>query len=88
MIETCDDGFPFDGIGCSPDCLSSLPGWVCSFDPFTHEINICQSVCGDGRVVGLETCDEGVQTGCKDNTFCNETNPGWTCTGGDALSPT
>ena len=39
------------------------------------------TACGDGRIVGAETCDDGNQVagdGC--NSTCN-TEPGWICTG-------
>jgi cysteine-rich repeat protein len=51
--ETCDDGTPVDGDGCSATCQLEA-GWTCSAVP-----SVCTSICGDGVVVGSEACDDG-----------------------------
>ena len=51
--EMCDDGNRTDGIGCSPNCLSALPTWVCSGGGYTS-VDRCTPRQGDGFSVGSE----------------------------------
>ncbi|HEX5037643.1 MAG TPA: DUF4215 domain-containing protein [bacterium] len=72
--EVCDDFGTFDGDGCSADCSTLEPGWTCfEFDPGPPPFfTFCISNCGDGLVVGFESCDEGNYTngdGCDDDPF-------------------
>ncbi len=48
--ETCDDGNPFSGDGCSARCREEL-GFDCTATG-------CATVCGDGIVSGSEECDD------------------------------
>ena len=41
-------------------------------------------MCGDGLVVGIETCDNGNNGGC--NSTCTGVSPYFTCTGGSPTS--
>jgi cysteine-rich repeat protein len=52
-VETCDDADNDDGDGCSANC-SVETGYACSMEP-----SQCATVCGDGIIVGSETCDQG-----------------------------
>jgi len=61
--ETCEDGDKQDSKGCSADCLSVLPGWSCQFDG-NIGIDVCKEICGDGKVVGAEKCDDFGLLGC------------------------
>ena len=52
------------GDGCSADCLSEV-GWHCS-DPERYyqvlpvcDASACSPICGDGRRLGSEECDDG-----------------------------
>lgn len=46
----------------------------------------CSSICGDGLVVGNETCDAGTLPGC--NSQCTGALSAYNCTGGNATSAT
>ena len=48
--EECDDGNSFGNDGCVA-CLKE-DNWVC--DRFS---NFCETICGDGILVGDENCD-------------------------------
>ena len=56
--ESCDDGTNFNiGNGCSSTCLSSLTGWNCTGGS-NISATICLPICGDGLIIGNETCDD------------------------------
>lgn len=55
--EQCDDGNTADGDGCSGLCETE-DGWDCHHDDATGA-DVCESVCGDGLMVGAEECDDG-----------------------------
>lgn len=82
--ESCDDGL---APGCLYDCSGPSIGYQCT-------ANICTPICGDGRVISPETCDDGSDshtppysiTGCL--TDCSDTDPKWVCSGGDFLMKT
>lgn len=60
--EECDDGNYNYGDGCSRHCLLEA-GWQCS-DVHVDQTEVttaCTNICGDGRVVGNEQCDNGYQ---------------------------
>ncbi|MBK8156755.1 MAG: DUF4215 domain-containing protein [Streptococcus sp.] len=58
--EACDDGNLIDGDGCSGLCTIEA-GWSCSFTYApTGDNTICLPICGDGKRVGNEYCDDGV----------------------------
>ncbi len=70
--ETCDDGNLRFSDGCDAECELE-PGWAC---PTLGEP--CEETCGDGLIVGGESCDEGtgpVTAGCN---VCAEAD-GWAC---------
>ncbi len=50
--EQCDDGNLNPGDGCSELCETE-DGWTCAEGGETA----CQAICGDGRVLGQESCD-------------------------------
>lgn len=83
MTEACDDGNTINNDGCSSTCaLVETPGWTCSGGSFTT-ITTCSPICGDGLILGSETCDDNDGTpansdGC--DTSC-QVESGWTCTG-------
>ena len=79
--ETCDDivGTPVNGDGCDTSCLEEV-GWTCTGAPSS-----CTEDCGDGRKVGVETCDDGVAgdgQGCLSD--CSGVESGWECSDHDA----
>ena len=61
-----------------------LPGWTCT-DP--NSLSTCTENCGDGRVVGNETCDDDDQDDRGCNSTCRGVLDGWECTGGNSTSP-
>jgi len=61
--EQCDDGNTVAGDGCSPICQIET-GFQCSGtqpnDPNDTSTSVCTpTVCGDGKVEGGESCDDG-----------------------------
>ena len=91
--EICDDNKQFgsndtltDPWGCTPDCLGVVTGWNCSQRVSTW--SNCTEICGDGLIVGFETCDDGNQTdnrGCATN--CRGLLSGWNCVGSNISFP-
>jgi len=62
------------GDGCSSDCQSIESGWECLVpgDP-------CLSVCGDGIILGLETCDDHSDDGIGCEIGCLNWASGFDC---------
>ena len=61
--EQCDDGNTLAGDGCSPVCKIET-GFQCSGthpnDPNDTSTSVCApTVCGDGKIEGIESCDDG-----------------------------
>ena len=87
-FEACDDGNDQSGDGCDDQCKIE-PFFDCVSNrvdemPENLPDSVCDGICGDGEVVGSETCDPpDAAAGC-DNT-CQALD-GWTCTAG-ACSP-
>jgi len=50
--ETCDAGLL---PGCLSDCTGIQIGYNC--DGATPDV--CMPICGDGRIISPETCDDG-----------------------------
>jgi cysteine-rich repeat protein len=69
--EACDDGNVGAGDGCDPSCEVET-GYTCTdpVDATTRAGSMCTAVCGDGRVVANETCDDGNQ---EDGDGCSAT---------------
>jgi cysteine-rich repeat protein len=72
--ETCDDGNPNAGDGCSAVCQTE-PGFNCAGEP-----SVCTTVCNDGIKTADEQCDDGnpietdgCTTQCKTGVVCNST---------------
>jgi cysteine-rich repeat protein len=57
--EFCDDGGTVEGDGCSGDCKTQDPEFVC---PTPGEPCIDEVVCGSGALEGTEECDDGNAT--------------------------
>jgi fibro-slime domain-containing protein len=81
--ETCDDGATVAGDGCSANCTVEL-GWSCdnsgqSKTPPVASVCVNITVCGDKKLTGAETCDDG-NTAAGDG--CSNTcklEAGWVC---------
>lgn len=78
--EACDDGNTLSGDCCNTNCRLERDDTVWSPVPTSgHPYGTCvATVCGDGVVQGLETCD----TGGNPDAACVECRvvPGYTCT--------
>ena len=65
--ETCDDGplarTPLSVTGCNTNCIGNKTGWSCIHDPDPQIPSVCSEICGDGLIVGTETCDDGSNDG-------------------------
>jgi len=61
--EDCDDGIdsiaPHEVIGCDIDCIGSKDGWLCTGGDNSNPSS-CSTICGDGRVISPETCDDAI----------------------------
>lgn len=81
-LETCDAG---NSPGCLSDCSGVDIGYEC--DGATPDL--CSPICGDGRVISPEICDDGPEThsppfeigGCLPD--CSLNDPKWECLGGN-----
>jgi cysteine-rich repeat protein len=73
--EACDDSNAAAGDGCGATCAVE-GGYACMGAPST-----CSPVCGDGMLVGAETCDQGggnVANGDGCSATC-QLESGWAC---------
>ena len=85
--ESCDDNNSNPGDGCSSTCTIET-GYSCSGNP-----SVCTPICGDGRIISPETCDDGPAshvapygvTGCL--STCVGVDTRWSCSGGDFSTP-
>lgn len=57
--ETCDDGNSTDGIGCKSTCIGIITGYTCCCGSSTTSSK-CNAICGDGLVMPVEFCDDGI----------------------------
>jgi len=81
-FETCDDGNSADGDGCSAKCTIEL-GWSCVTAQTSTGANrstcVNSTTCGDKKITGAETCDDGNAAGndgCSDKC---QRETGWVC---------
>ena len=65
----------------SQKCTECSVGWLLKSSDWK-----CQPKCGDGKVLGVEVCDDGGLGGCLQD--CSGSDPLSTCSGGDATTPT
>ncbi len=74
--ESCDDGNPVPGDGCSGLCRIE-PNYIC---PTPGQPCISTIVCGDGKISGNEACDDGNATGNDGcSADCGAVEQGYTC---------
>ncbi len=74
--ELCDDANTESGDGCSSDCQTVEPGYICRVPG-----KPCAPQCGDGVLMGYETCDDG---NGENGDGCSSTcgiEPGYGCSG-------
>jgi cysteine-rich repeat protein len=82
--NACDDGNIINGDGCSSTCTIET-GYSCNT---SSNPDICTPICGDGKRIGNETCDDSLTTftsfgdGCVN---CVE-QINWACSGGSSTS--
>ncbi len=78
--ESCDDGNTEDGDGCTKDCAIES-GWKCEVpgEPCAEDIVIEESVCGDGKITGSESCDDGNKKGGDGCSAKCVIEDGWIC---------
>jgi len=79
-----------DWDGCSTTCVIE-PGWNCNtlYDNPNAPLDktVCVPICGDGKNVFGEICDDGNTDiiGCKSD--CSGPSVGYECTGGSLSTP-
>ena len=75
--ELCDDGDAAPGDGCGPNCRLE-EGWACAAGADGAAASLCTPICGDGQLLGDETCEVNhvACVGCR-------LEPGWPCAGAD-----
>ena len=81
--ETCDDGNTKAGDGCSVNCLVEL-GWSCdnsgqASTPVVPSVCTNTTHCGDKKITGAETCDDGNAVGGDGCSKICVLEPGWVC---------
>ena len=81
--ETCDDGNTKSGDGCSPQCIVEQ-GWVCDnsgqlMTPSQPSSCTYTVKCGDKKIGGSETCDDGNTTSGDGCSSTCQLEPGWVC---------
>ena len=88
--EVCDDNNTISGDGCAADGGLVEPGWRCVssnlFGDGVGGLDVCLPVCGDGRRVGPEACDDNNTVsadGC--NNLC-AVEHGYLCVGGSSAA--
>ncbi|MEM6274084.1 MAG: myxococcus cysteine-rich repeat containing protein [Myxococcota bacterium] len=72
--ESCDDGNPNSGDGCSASCAVE-PGFMCIGDT----PSVCSTVCGDGLVRADEACDDGNRLANDGCSASCEVEAGFSC---------
>uniref|UniRef100_A0A6B2KX99 PARP catalytic domain-containing protein n=1 Tax=Arcella intermedia TaxID=1963864 RepID=A0A6B2KX99_9EUKA len=72
--EVCDDYNVIPNDGCDTSCRLINPGWQCPSINATGKLykfgGTCKEICGDGAVVGRESCDDANlinYDGCSSN---------------------
>jgi cysteine-rich repeat protein len=84
--EQCDDGNQISNDGCSYTACEVESGWSC-VPPVTQPTvmsvqaadSVCTTICGDGLVRGLETCDDGNVLSSDGCSSTCQTERGYTC---------
>lgn len=86
-LEACDDGNLVSADGCDSLCQVEA-GYSCD----NNDPSVCSPLCGDGRKISPETCDDGPADHsylstpkCLDD--CSGPEPGYLCTGGSINTP-
>lgn len=83
--ELCDAGL---NLGCKADCTGIETGYSC--DGATPDV--CHLICGDGRVIPPEICDDGPQSHLAPFSVvsclpdCSNSDPKWSCFGGNPIT--
>ena len=76
LPEACDDRNNVDGDGCSRDCSTIDPSFIC---PVAGSLCIRVVTCGNSRIEGPETCDDG-DDDAGDGCYATcRVESGWTC---------
>jgi fibro-slime domain-containing protein len=78
--KACDDGNTAGGDGCSSDCRTVEPGFICRVPG-----KPCTPRCGDGLRTGYETCDDGNVNGSDGCSATCKVEPGFECSGTPAV---
>lgn len=81
--ETCDEGsldLTGTGAGCNSLCTGTEVGWFCSGGGPSVE-DLCNPICGDGLILGVENCDDHSNDGLGCAPGCQSLNTlGYDCT--------
>ncbi|MGA9655242.1 MAG: DUF4215 domain-containing protein, partial [Polyangia bacterium] len=78
--EACDDGNTVSGDGCSGDCQTVEPGYICRVPG-----KPCTTLCGDGIVKGTEQCDDGNTVSGDGCSSSCKVEAGFQCTGSPSV---
>ena len=81
--ETCDDGNSTAGDGCNDKCAVEQ-GWTCTpvlnADQTTYKSSCSDTTqCGDKKITGAETCDDGNAKGGDGCSTTCQLEVGWVC---------
>ncbi|MBK6812225.1 MAG: DUF4215 domain-containing protein [Sandaracinaceae bacterium] len=76
LPEACDDRNNLDGDGCSRDCSTIDPSFIC---PVAGSPCIRVVTCGNSRIEGPETCDDGDDDAGDGCSVTCRVESGWTC---------
>lgn len=81
--ETCDDGNTTGGDGCSANCTVEF-GWSCDNSGQTLVPPVASkctnmTVCGDKKITGAETCDDGNAVSGDGCSITCQLEAGWVC---------
>jgi fibro-slime domain-containing protein len=74
--ETCDDGNPIPGDGCSGICVVE-PNYTC---PTAGALCVSLVVCGDGKITANEACDDHNTAGGDGCSPVCQVEAGYACT--------
>ena len=67
----------------APESIPDSPAVEAPNEPLAS--SLCPPICGDGLIVGYESCEDGNAISLDDKSSDCVIEPGWTCTGNPAV---